>query len=148
MLEKQEGPLSTTRAYESSSGDTWDLVRDDATDEMRVRHSPNLASGGQSSELALADFLRIEPHSPQHQAVVALLALETSGERHGVVGYVHEPKERGGPYIAVVLRPGGEPAVTIHKSHAEAEREIARAIADLRQTSLYRLRGDEIPKRT
>ena len=134
--------MSTTQAYESSSGDIWDLILDEATGEKHVRHTPNLPSGGQSSELALAEFLRVEPHSPQYQAVMSLVGSDTKAELSlGIVSYVHDPKETGGPYIAVMLRPGGEPLVTVHKSHAEAARELARQAAELKQTTLYRSRG-------
>lgn len=135
--------MSTIRAYASSSGDIWELIRDDATYQTHVRHTPNPASGGQSSELTLADFLEIEPHSPQHQAVAALVGTATSPDRtQGIVSYVHDPKELGGPYIAVVFRPGGEPSVTVHKSREEADRQIARQAANLKQTTFHHSRGD------
>ena len=142
--------MSITRAYESSNGDSWDLVRDDVTAELRVRHSPNPASGGQSSEMTLAEFLRLEPHSPQHRAVTALTSSEATAEHVDparVKGYVHEPKMEGGPYIAVVLIPEGAPAVTVHKTQEEAELQLNRTSALMKQTTHSRLRGDHVLRR-
>lgn len=120
--------MSSTRVYESSNGDTWDLVRDEAG-HKRVRHTPNSASGGQSSELPLNDFL----HSAEHQAIIKYLdARETPRSR----GYIHDPKEQGGPYIAVVIDADNVPSVTLHKSYAEAERKLESAMADVKQTTL------------
>ena len=128
--------MSSTRVYESSSGDTWDLVHDDATEALRVRHTPNLASGGQSSETPLDAFLRIAPHSAEHQAIVAHLKAETDKGRPRIRGYIHDPKEPDGPYIAVVLDANSEPLVTLHRSYAEAERELESKLAVQRQTTL------------
>jgi len=38
-----------------------------------VRHVPNLPSGGQPTDIELADFLGRGGHSPEHQALVRLI---------------------------------------------------------------------------
>jgi hypothetical protein len=59
-------------------------------------------------------------------------------------GYIHDPKEDDGPYIAVVLAPDKAPVITAHSSYAEAERELEHKLADLKQTILAsRPRADD-----
>lgn len=141
--------MSSKRIYESSSGDTWDLVREDATHRVFVKHTPNLASGGNSSHTEVGAFLRRDPHSAEHAALVALIGstldatLGQDGETEPVEvkGYIHDPKEAGGPYIAVVLTGGREPTVTLHKSYAEAERELEARLAHLKKTTIAHHQG-------
>ena len=45
--------MASRRIYASSSGDTWDLVRDAATGRVSVLHTANPASGGAKAELWL-----------------------------------------------------------------------------------------------
>jgi hypothetical protein len=68
--------MSTTSRliYESSSGDQWLLARDSDPPRVYVRHIPNPASGGRSSTIGLDAFLARELHTPQHQALLALIA--------------------------------------------------------------------------
>jgi len=42
--------------YRSSNGDRWLLVRAAVDGEVFVRHMPNAASGGQSSDIDIGDF--------------------------------------------------------------------------------------------
>lgn len=125
--------MSVVHVYRSSNGDSWDLVGSDNGSDFSVRHTPNPASGGRPSETSLRDFLRVTPHSAEHQAVVQRLGA-AGGSRSK--GYIHDPKEPGGPYIAVVLAANDEPSVTLHNSYSEAEAELARKLADISQTTL------------
>ena len=60
-----------------------------------------------------------------------------------IKGYIHDPKEEGGPYIAVVLCPNNEPTITLHKSYAEAERELSHKVAEMKEIILsHRVRGE------
>ena len=59
--------------YSSSNGDRCRLVRDIETGHRTVRHEPNLASGGQVTDTAIAEFLDRTGISPQNVALRALL---------------------------------------------------------------------------
>lgn len=59
--------------YSSENGDRWYLVRDTDSDRVFVRHEPNAASGGQVSELEIADFLIRGRRSPEHIAMLRLI---------------------------------------------------------------------------
>jgi hypothetical protein len=62
--------------YSSENGDDWLLVNGDSK-EARVRHRPNVSSGGQSRDVALGDFLAREQNTPQGQALRRVM--ETQG---------------------------------------------------------------------
>jgi hypothetical protein len=66
--------LLTESIYESSNGDSWTLVRDTESGQMVVRHEPNQASGGHTSEIDVAAFLRRGGAGPEHAALRKLLA--------------------------------------------------------------------------
>ncbi len=72
--------VSTETFYSSSNGDRWRLLHDDATGDYRIRHEPNLASGGQASDIAVAEFLSRSGTSPQAEALQALLAKRGAAE--------------------------------------------------------------------
>jgi hypothetical protein len=59
--------------YTSENGDRWLLLSDD-DDIVSVRHVPNQASGGEGRTIELGDFLVRERHSPQNQALRALIS--------------------------------------------------------------------------
>lgn len=59
--------------YESSSGDSWSLVRM-GEDEVAVRHVPNRASGGRTGLFTLSEFLRDEAGRPEQRALLRLIA--------------------------------------------------------------------------
>ena len=67
--------------YASPNGDRWLLGRRPGGD-LVVCHYPNRPSGGAFSETDVDVFLRRQPHGPEHQALVAVLAdlKQTSGE--------------------------------------------------------------------
>ena len=55
--------------YASSNGDGWYLVRDDTDPgRLRVRHQPNLESGGRAATVGVDEFLA-QGHGPQHEAL-------------------------------------------------------------------------------
>ena len=59
--------------YASSNGDRWHLLRDAETGHSFVRHTANLASGGQVSDIGLAAFLRSGRNGPEHQELWRLI---------------------------------------------------------------------------
>ncbi len=59
--------------YSSPNGDRWDLARDPASGQVLVRHQANPASGGESTDIAIAAFLSRGPHGPEHQEVQRLI---------------------------------------------------------------------------
>jgi hypothetical protein len=66
--------MAQTRAiYASSNGDRWLLVRDPASGRVLVRHEPNAASGGRTSELGVGEFLVRGSHGPEHQELLRLI---------------------------------------------------------------------------
>jgi hypothetical protein len=62
-------PVETTVFYRSSNGDRWILI----DDGRRVRHEPNLASGGQINETDVDEFLARSGASPQAEALREML---------------------------------------------------------------------------
>ena len=67
-------PTSTEVFYSSANGDRWQLVKQAETGGFMIRHEPNLASGGQVSEVEISDFLSRSGRSPQAEALRELLA--------------------------------------------------------------------------
>jgi hypothetical protein len=65
--------ILTDDFYRSSNGDRWQLLHDTASGRRVVRHEPNLASGGQVTDTAIAEFLDRTGISPQNVALRALL---------------------------------------------------------------------------
>jgi hypothetical protein len=63
-------PTQPIDFYRSSNGDRWRLIREG----MRVRHEPNLSSGGQVTETSVDEFLERSGASPQAEALRELLA--------------------------------------------------------------------------
>jgi len=59
--------------YQSSNGDRWSLVRDLESGRVFIRHEPNLSSGGQTSEIAVGDFLVCDAHGPEHAELLRLI---------------------------------------------------------------------------
>jgi hypothetical protein len=80
MIRTQGLTILIADFYRSSNGDRWQLIRDTASGRRVVRHEPNLASGGQVTETAVAEFLDRTGTSPQNAALRALL------EKQGAVG--------------------------------------------------------------
>ncbi len=66
--------MITTTFYSSSNGDRWQLLQDDESGLMQVRHEPNLSSGGQVTEVSAAEFLSRSGSSPQAVALQELFA--------------------------------------------------------------------------
>ena len=56
-----------------TNGDRWLLIRDTESGDMVVRHEPNLASGGQASEIEVDAFLTRTGHAPQALALRRML---------------------------------------------------------------------------
>lgn len=65
--------------YASENGDRWSLVLDRETGRVLVRHQPNLASGGQSSDMEVGAFLVRGGMGPEKQELLRLIgsAVET-----------------------------------------------------------------------
>lgn len=58
----------------SSNGDTWSIGKNDRG-AIVVLHRGNLPSGGHATVTTVRDFLNAGPAGPQHDALVALLAV-------------------------------------------------------------------------
>jgi hypothetical protein len=65
--------LQTAMIYASPNGDRWTLVRDTRSGDMVVRHEPNRASGGQTSEIDVEAFLARTGQAPEAVALRRLL---------------------------------------------------------------------------
>jgi hypothetical protein len=65
--------LETRQLYASPNGDRWYLARYPDSGRVFVRHVPNVPSGGQPSNIELADFLGRGGNAPEHQALVRLI---------------------------------------------------------------------------
>ena len=59
--------------YASSNGDRWFLVRDLGTGRVFVRHVPNVASGGQTADFGIGEFLVRGGRGPEHQELLRLI---------------------------------------------------------------------------
>jgi hypothetical protein len=71
--------VETRELYSSSNGDRWFLCRDLNTERVFVRHEANTPSGGRISEVEIGTFLSRAPHSPEHQALLRLIATLVGG---------------------------------------------------------------------
>ncbi|MBP0495567.1 hypothetical protein [Roseomonas indoligenes] len=58
--------------YDSPNGDRWSLVREARSGRVFVRHEPNLASGGETTMVEVADFLR-RGAGPEQQELLRLI---------------------------------------------------------------------------
>jgi hypothetical protein len=67
-------PASITDIYGSSNGDRWQLVGTSDPARMLVRHIPNASSGGQTTDITVADFLSIDGPGPEYAALRRHLA--------------------------------------------------------------------------
>ena len=65
--------LETKELYSSPNGDRWYLARYAESGRVFVQHLPNAPSGGQSSNIELAEFLSREGNAPERQALVRLI---------------------------------------------------------------------------
>jgi hypothetical protein len=65
--------LETRQLYASPNGDRWYLARYPESGRVFVQHVPNVPSGGQPSNIELADFLSRGGNAPEHQALVRLI---------------------------------------------------------------------------
>jgi hypothetical protein len=67
----RERPVCCEVAYASSNGDVWEVVSDRSSGRIAVRHRPNAASGGNTEETELGDFLARRGSGPEYAAVSA-----------------------------------------------------------------------------
>jgi hypothetical protein len=65
--------LETRELYASPNGDRWYLARYLDSGRVFVQHVPNEPSGGQPSNIELAEFLSRGGNAPEHQALVRLI---------------------------------------------------------------------------
>jgi hypothetical protein len=71
--EERHVSLETRQLYASPNGDRWYLARYPESGRVFVQHVPNVPSGGQPSNIELADFLGRGGNAPEHQALVRLI---------------------------------------------------------------------------
>ena len=71
--------MAGRRIYASSSGDTWDLLRDPSTGRVSVLHTANAASGGVKAEFDLDAFLPRNRGSAENQALQVMIGTLVDG---------------------------------------------------------------------
>ena len=59
--------------YSSENGDRWYLVRGHEPEQVFVRHEPNAASGGQTTDIEIAEFLIRGVYGPEHVELLRLI---------------------------------------------------------------------------
>jgi hypothetical protein len=76
--------------YENSSGDTWTLARDPASNLPVVKHQPNVNSGRKISYVPIGKFLRDGASGPEHQALLKLIGtlIDASGRSRAISGHL------------------------------------------------------------
>ena len=65
--------------YSSSNGDLWFLARDSDSGQVFVVHEPNLASGGQPSQIDIGSFLSRGERGPEYQELLRLIGSLVQG---------------------------------------------------------------------
>jgi hypothetical protein len=65
--------LETRQLYASPNGDRWDLALYRDSGRVFVQHVPNAPSGGQPTNIELADFLSRSGNAPEQQALIRLI---------------------------------------------------------------------------
>jgi len=65
--------------YSSPNGDRWLLARDSNSGQAFVVHEPNLASGGQPSQIEIGRFLVRGGQGPEHQELLRLIGTLVEG---------------------------------------------------------------------
>jgi hypothetical protein len=65
--------VSITEIYRNSNGDCWNLVRTTDPASALVRHIPNPPSGGLTTDITVAEFLRTSGFGPEYWALRRLL---------------------------------------------------------------------------
>ncbi len=70
---RRRGRRMAETIYTSPNGDRWTLLRDTASGEMVVRHEPNQASGGRTSDTGVEAFLSRTGQAPEGVALRRLL---------------------------------------------------------------------------
>jgi hypothetical protein len=66
--------------YVSENGDRWFLVR--GPQGVFVRHAANAASGGDTTDIGLGEFLSADAREPEHQALRNLIGTLVAPQRH------------------------------------------------------------------
>ncbi|EHL97484.1 hypothetical protein HMPREF9946_00116 [Acetobacteraceae bacterium AT-5844] len=64
--------IESRELYDSSNGDRWYLVREPRSGRVFIRHEPNLASGGDTELIEVADFLR-RGAGPEQEELLRLI---------------------------------------------------------------------------
>jgi hypothetical protein len=72
-------PVDERDLYSSSNGDRWHLIREPRSGRVFIRHTPNLASGGDTPLIEVSDFLA-QGHGLQQQELLRLIG--TLVEKH------------------------------------------------------------------
>jgi hypothetical protein len=77
--DRRAGRVQVRTLYASENGDSWSLVRDGDTGRVFVRHTPNPASGGQSSDMEVGAFLVRGGMGPEKQELLRLVGSIVEG---------------------------------------------------------------------
>ena len=68
--------------YGGPNGDRWLLVRDVRSGRVFVRHEPDAASGGETAEFGIGEFLIRGVYGPEHQELLRLIGTLVEGAPH------------------------------------------------------------------
>ena len=83
FLEREQERINVTirtrQIYHSANGDRWLLAVDSDTDQVFVRHEPNLPSGGQIADIELGAFLIGAGSGPEKQELLRLIGTAGQG---------------------------------------------------------------------
>ena len=69
----------TRELYQSANGDRWCLAYDSAVGRVFVRHEPNPASGGKTSDIEIGTFLSRGGQGPEKQELLRLIGTLVEG---------------------------------------------------------------------
>ena len=65
--------VQTRKLHDSANGDRWYLVHDPESACVFVRHEPNIASGGKTSDTDIGTFLSRGGQGPEKQELLRLI---------------------------------------------------------------------------
>lgn len=94
--------MASRQIYASSSGDTWDLVQDESTGSILIRHQPNAASGGQATTSELDVFLARHRGKAESDALLQMIGTLVQNAS----AQIEEPRGVPSNEDAVITRAG------------------------------------------
>ena len=71
--------FQTRVLHSSETGDRWLLVREAGSGRVFVRHEPDVASGAQTADFEIAEFLIRGVYGPEHAELLRLIGMLVEG---------------------------------------------------------------------